>query len=302
MVLTIDPRYPLVWRSPTSLQFGVAAPVVVLGDVTTADERMIAALTVGVTEPGLTMIARSAGADDSAVDTLLDQLAPALAPRSPAPPWSVTVVGGGPTVARIADVLRAAGLTVTVATAEEAATQSRCDLAIAVGHFVLAPELHGLWLRRDIPHLPVLFTDTTVEIGPVVEPGSGPCLYCLQRYRTDADSAWPAISAQLWGRHGATETPLESIEVAATVSRLALARLTAGKASSDHVSTTIAAESGAVSTTAWLPHPACGCQNDEVSAAARRESGSPDAGRGGTIRRNSTRSPPTTGSASAVPA
>ena len=30
MVLRLDPRLPLVWRSPTSLQLGISRPVVVL--------------------------------------------------------------------------------------------------------------------------------------------------------------------------------------------------------------------------------------------------------------------------------
>jgi bacteriocin biosynthesis cyclodehydratase domain-containing protein len=303
MVLTIDPRFPLVWRSPTSLQFGVAAPVVVLAEVTPADERMIAALTLGVTTPGLEMIARAAGADDTAVDTLLGQLRPALARPADTPARTVAVAGGGPTATRIAELLRASGVAVTVTDGQDAAAQLPCDLAIAVGHFVLAPELHGVWLRRDIPHLSVVFTDTTVEFGPIVEPGTGPCLYCLQRYRTDADPSWPAISAQLWGRLATTERPLATSEVAAMVSRAALRRLGAGHAASDHLSTTITVESGEVTTRAWTPHPQCGCQNEEgFSAAVPRGSGSPGADPDGTIPRSSSRWPPTTDSACAVPA
>jgi bacteriocin biosynthesis cyclodehydratase domain-containing protein len=308
MVLKLDPRYPLVWRTPTSLQLGVAAPVVVLDDVTPADERIIAALSAGVSRPGLAMIGRAAGASEPDVDALLALMAPALAAPLPTPAEAVTITGSGPTVDRVTEALRAVGLTVRVASDAESAGSHPCDFAVAVGHFVLAPELHGLWLRRDIPHLPVVFSDTAVDVGPVVEPGRGACLYCLQRHRTDADPSWPAISAQLWGRRSGAESPLGASEVAALVSRMTIARLIGGPDASDGTSTRIDVASGSRRTLSWSPHPLCGCtgmaaeSDDGVSAAARPGSGSPGVGRGGTSRPSSSPSPPTTGSASVWPA
>lgn len=290
MVLKLDPRFPLVWRSPSSLQFGVAAPVVVLHDVSGADEHMIAALAVGISRPGLTMIARACGADDSAVPALLDRISPALEPRRSPAGHAVTLVGSGPTAHRIAEALGGAGVRVRVATDLGEAGDEPGDLAVAVGHFVLAPDLHGLWLRRDVPHLPVVYSDTSVSIGPMVEPGLGPCLYCLQRYRTDADPAWPALSAQLWGRRSRVESALVASEVAAKASRRVLARLGAGHAASAHISTEIDVESGRASTRVWRAHPQCGCAG--VSVAALPGSGSPAADRRGTSRLSSIPSPP----------
>ena len=285
MVLRIDPRYPLVWRSPTSLQFGVAAPVVVLHEVSEADEHMIAALAKGISAPGLQMVAASCGATDDAMQTLLAQLAPALEKRIAPVVRSVTVVGTGPTSAHVVEALRGGGVTVRVATGADDAVSRPCDLAIAIGHFVLAPELHGLWLRRDIPHLPVVLSDTSATVGPVVEPGVGPCMYCLQRYRTDADPAWPALSAQLWGRRTSIETALVAGEVAAAVSRLALARLDAGHAASVHLSTEISVATGETTVREWLPHPECGCV--AVSVAARPGTGSPAVALAGSRRSSS---------------
>jgi hypothetical protein len=299
MVLKLDPRYPLVWRSPSSLQLGVASPVVVLHEVSTADELMLSALLAGVSKPGLAMIARGGGVDDAAAAALLEAVAPALETATPDRTHSVALVGSGLTADRIASTLAAEGVRVSRAGDVEEAAAIECSLAIAVGHFVLAPDLHGLWLRRDIPHLPVVLSDTSSSVGPMIEPGVGPCLYCLQRYRTDADPAWPALSAQLWGRRSPTETALVAGELAAAASRAALARLDSGHAASAHLSTDIDARSGATNVRAWQPHPECGCTG--VSVAARRESGSPAAVRGGS-RRSSYPSRPTTGSAFAEPA
>ena len=286
MVLRLDARYPLVWRSPTSLQFGVAAPEVVLHEVSEADERMIAALAKGISAPGLRMVAASAGATDDAVATLLDQLAPALEKRREPVVRSVTLVGSGATATQVVESLRDAGVAVRVAADAASAVAAPCDLAVAVGHFVLAPDLHGLWLRRDIPHLPVVLSDTSATVGPVVEPGVGPCLYCLQRYRTDADPAWPALSAQLWGRTSSIESALVASEISAVVTRVVLARLDAGRAAGVHVSTEISVATGETTAHEWLPHPECGCV--AVSAAVRPGTGSPAVVLGGS-RRSSTR-------------
>jgi len=299
MVLRIDPRYPLVWRSPSSLQLGVADPVVVLHEVSGVDELMISALLAGVSRPGLGMIARGGGAADDDATALLAAVAPALEASAPRRDHSVTLVGSGGTADRIAAVLAGEGVRVSLARDAEAAAAAPCDLAVAVGHYVLAPELHGLWLRRDIPHLPVVLSDTSATVGPVIEPGIGPCLYCLQRYRTDADPAWPALSAQLWGRRSPTETMLVAGEVAGIAGRAALARLDAGHAASAHSSTEIDVRSGETTTRLWQPHPECGCTG--VSVAVRRESGSPGVGRGGS-RPSSSPSRPTSGSAFAEPA
>lgn len=322
MVLKLDPRFPLLWRSPTSLQFGVDAPPAVLPDVTNADERMIAALVGGVSRSGLSAIGTSAGAAEADVARLLDAVTPALLPTPPDSRvpggWvarsSVTLSGTGPTAEGIATLLRANG--VRVAANDEATGPAIPDLAIPnpaipdlaipdlaiiVAQFVIEPELHGLWLRRDVPHLPVVFGDTAVRIGPLVEPGRGPCLHCLERERTDADPAWPAIASQLWGRSSPAETALAASETAAIATRLALARLALARltnsASLDELlpaatSLHLDVDSGRISRRTWRPHPECACLalpgND--SADARR------------ARNRWPQSSPRTGAAVAVPA
>lgn len=257
MVLKLDPRYPIVWRSPSSLQVGIASPKVVLYDVSVATERMIAALTVGVSETGLTMIGRSAGADPAAIERLIRQLEPALSQNALHPTRTVVVVGAGETADRITAGLATAGVQVRTASSASGTALGTldCDLAIVVAQYVVEPELHGVWLRRDIPHLPVVFSDTAVTVGPLVEPGVGPCLYCLERHRVDADAAWPAIATQLLGRRSALDGALLAGEVAGIACRRVLARLAGVR--DDASSATL--EHGEVTTSEWTPHPECGC-------------------------------------------
>jgi bacteriocin biosynthesis cyclodehydratase domain-containing protein len=268
--LKLDERFPIVWRSPDSLQLGADVPLVLFEGVSSAQERMIAALAAGVSRPGLSMIGVSAGASESEVVDLLDAVTPALLPiQPPAISARVALCGSGQTADRLEEILRGSGITVD--RSEEATTT---QLAIIVASYVIEPSAHRLWLSRDIPHLAIVFGDVSVRIGPIVEPGSGPCLHCLELTRTDADPAWPAIASQLWGRSSAAETVLVSSEVAAIAARLAVARLqtpidttlsgTAAatpSASTPSASTSVQIDTatGLITRRVWLPHQDCAC-------------------------------------------
>lgn len=259
MALKIDPRFPLVWRSPTSLQFGVDAPPFVMHDVTNAQERMIAALVAGVTRPGLSVVAEGAGASEAQVNDLLRQFAPILRTGLAARPVSSTVaiIGTGSTAARLGSALTATGIRVV-------SPGRPADFGVMVSHYVVAPELFGFWLRQDVPHLSIVFGDSGARIGPVIEPGAGPCLYCLDRHRTDADAAWPAIASQLWGRSSTVESAVVTSEVVAIAARLIVSRLgvlprTEKIEREVATSVQLDAETGSVTSRDWLPHPECGC-------------------------------------------
>jgi bacteriocin biosynthesis cyclodehydratase domain-containing protein len=277
MVLKLDPRIPLVWRDPFSLQFGIASPVAVLRDVSTADERMVAALSSGISKSGLMMVGRASGAADPAIEKLLATVAPALLSDVETPVATILVVGTGSTANSVANDLAASGHRVLIARETRAAETQACDFAVIVAHYVVPPELHGLWLRRDIPHLAVVISDTETVVGPVIEPGSGPCLHCIQRYRTESDASWPAIATQLAIRRPPVESPLLASEAAALASRVVARRLADGEAA-PAVSRVIAAGTGNVTEREWHPHPQCGCITPGgFSAEGPTRTDSPDA-------------------------
>lgn len=276
MVLQIDPRLRVVWRSPSSLQLGVDNPPVVLTDVTSAEERLLAALVVGVSRPALDMLAVAAGADAATASHLLRRVTPALRPDvAPALSHQVTVVGRGQCAVRIADALASSGVSATLVGNDRAAAEPAA-LAVIVAHFVVDPEFQGLWLRRDVPHLPVVFGDTGALVGPIVEPGTGPCLWCLERRHSDVDPAWPAMASQLWGQRSPVDAGLVADEVAAIATRLVLARLRTGRAGAA-TSVRLDATSGIRRSVSWQRHPECGCAvlpgsetaGGELSAAVR---------------------------------
>lgn len=266
VVLRLDSRYRLLWRSPTSLQFGVDSPPVVLSELSTADDLIIAALVRGVSRSGLSMIGESAGAREAEVERLLEAVSPILRPEvgdTPAPaPQRIVLCGSGQCADALGSVLAASGIIVLDNEPASDAT-AQPDLAIIVAQFVIEPELHGAWLRRDVPHLAVVFGDARVRIGPVIEPGRTPCLYCLERWATDADPARPALASQLWGKRSPAETSLVTSEVVAIVSRYAVSRLATrpqtGALGAPATSLELDIATGQVTERVWLPHPECAC-------------------------------------------
>ena len=184
---------------------------------------------------------------------------------------------------QLTDLLAANGVRVVIATGIEELENLEPDLAVMVGHYVLSPSLHSVWLRRDIPHLPVVVADGSVTVGPLIEPGSGPCLLCLELHHRDADAAWPAVASQLLGRRAFAEPALVASEAASLAARAVLGRLRGIRSAADSVR--IDAASGERTTTGWLPHPECGCRGIAhlvaVAPASSRqqETGSPAAAR-----------------------
>lgn len=271
MVLRLDPRVPVVWRTPDSIQLGVDRPLAVIGGLTPGLERVLSALRSGVPEDGAFMLGRAAGAADDEIARLIRALQPALVsgpPPADAHPGHVHVDGTGIAADRIRDMLLDLGIPTT--TADE---PDHAALAVIVAHYVVDPRRHGRWLRRDIPHLPVVFSDTEVRYGPVVEPGAGPCLSCLELRHVDDDSAWPAMAVQLLARQAPTETPLLSSETANAVARLVESRLVdrpigRESASVRSVSYAIDAETGTITSRAHQPHERCGCRSLPGSATA----------------------------------
>ncbi|MBB5633870.1 bacteriocin biosynthesis cyclodehydratase domain-containing protein [Cryobacterium mesophilum] len=300
MALKLDPRYPVVWRSPDSLQLGVDAPRVLLNQVSTAHERMLAALAVGVTRAGLTMIGNECGLDADAIAAFERDIRPALSTHTVpvptrAPRGIVTIDGRGPTADRLEWRLREAELD-SRRPAGSGDADELTDFAVVLGDFVLDPGTRQRWLRRDVPHLPVVFSDKSVTIGPVIEPGDGPCLFCLELHRKDADPAWPAIASQLLGRRSPIESPFLASEAATAVARIVHSRV-AGIRADTATSISIDAATGHRVRRTWTRHPECGCAGiPELSEPGQQENETPysrrDAGRSTQTRRGAVASVP----------
>ncbi|MCT9932533.1 ThiF family adenylyltransferase [Planotetraspora sp. A-T 1434] len=96
---------------------------------------------------------------------------------------------------------------------------SRPDLVIIAPVGPLDSVLvHEIGTER-IPHLLATAFEGCGSVGPLVIPGTTPCLHCLDLTRRDRDPSWPAVSARLGGYpvgEIACDTTLSSLVAAQT--------------------------------------------------------------------------------------
>lgn len=181
---------PVVWRTPHSLSVGVDQPAVVVTDIPDAASPLIHALHEGIGRSGFVLLATQLGLDTDHATRLLDQLLPACRAEPVIQRPRVCVLGDSESTTTLAS--RLSGVSTLVETRESA------DYVLVVSDYVVHPD----WIRElsdgTIRHVPVLFSDLTVTIGPVITPGVTPCLYCLSGRRDQDDAEWLSIQSQLF--------------------------------------------------------------------------------------------------------
>jgi hypothetical protein len=223
MILRLDPRIPLVWRDPWTLQLGVDEVFGFLHDVSSNQLRLVGSLAVGVSAERLRETGQRLGLEDAEVDRLVAALRPALARRATARP--VAAPRTAPTVSvrdcrseafaeLLTTALAASGFAI-------AAPDAAADLIVLVADWAVEPHRYRGLLADDAPHLPVVFGDAAVTVGSVVIPGQGDCIGCRERRRAEVDDAWPALASQLVQRRAATRSTPLALAAAADAVRLA---------------------------------------------------------------------------------
>ncbi len=163
-----------------------------------------------------------------------------------------------------------------------------CDLVVVIDRETADAAGAAGWMQRDQPHLGVVLRAASIVIGPLVVPGRGPCLRCVDLHHSDADPRWPAVLAQVDGsrRRSAgdrTALPRPVVEEptlsALAASLAALSALThldgSGRPGSARArSVQVSLPHGDVHRQDWGVHPECGC--DWIDAAPMTAIGAAD--------------------------
>ncbi|NAZ87636.1 thiamine biosynthesis protein ThiF, partial [Kineococcus sp. T90] len=141
------------------------------------------------------------------------------------------------------------------------------DVVVLVDHHAAdAVAADGL-VAEGVPHLSVVLRDTDALVGPLVLPGTTPCLRCLDLHRTDADPGWPGVLDR-FSRGGAA-----GVEEAATASAVAglaalqvLTHLDGGRPAALGATLELLLPEALVQQRRWSAHPQCGCLDLPVDA------------------------------------
>ncbi|WP_298992600.1 hypothetical protein [uncultured Pseudokineococcus sp.] len=135
------------------------------------------------------------------------------------------------------------------------------DLVVLVADAVVAPARAARLVRADVDHLPVVVRERSAVVGPLVVPGAGACLRCVELHRADRDPEWPLVAAQLASpaTTAAPDVVLLRLTSALAVAQ-ALAHLDdATGATPGGASWEVRLPDGVPLGRAWAPHPSCGC-------------------------------------------
>lgn len=264
MGIRIDPTLEFVWRDPVTVQLGVDPPRAVVAVPTTGEERFLCGLRRETGHEALSGLAAASGCAPQTAARVLGAASPAVVEVLPEPLERIEVHGSGALADTLASFLSGEGVTVsrTVPVPGEPVPLPDPEprLAVVVADHVVDPALRAAWSRRDVPHLAVVVGDGRVRLGPFVVPGAGPCLQCAEFARADADPAWPAIAAQLWGRRPAPLSPWRTAAVAAAATRLLVQRLPLRTQRPDPDQLVFERDDLSVSRSPVRPHPRCACR------------------------------------------
>ena len=98
MALRLNPDHPLVWRTPTALQFGVEEPVLRVDPVDPGFEVVLGLTTAGVSRPVLETLASARRIGVERVGEVVGELDPVLGDPLPGDPLHgrlLAIDGGG---------------------------------------------------------------------------------------------------------------------------------------------------------------------------------------------------------------
>ncbi|WP_426592892.1 thiamine biosynthesis protein ThiF [Cellulomonas sp. McL0617] len=133
------------------------------------------------------------------------------------------------------------------------------DVVVLVETDVADPDRGPSLVAAGTVHLSVVVREADTVVGPLVVPGRGPCLRCLDLHRTDADPAWPALLGQLRSDAAADEPGATACVAAGLGTAAVLAHLDGGERPPPGSLFEVAAPDAVPRMRTWAVHPHCGC-------------------------------------------
>lgn len=156
-------------------------------------------------QSGATLAEVLEGSDAAHAPAIADLIAALVAagvmtaiPRRQNRSASIRIHGRGPLSDLLASALRCSGARIKHSSQPHAAvTTQTTDLVLLSDSLAADPRMLRELHNAAMPHLPVRVRDGCGLVGPLVVPGVTSCLVCADLHRSDRDSGWPAVAAQL---------------------------------------------------------------------------------------------------------
>ncbi|PVU82282.1 thiamine biosynthesis protein ThiF [Cellulomonas sp. WB94] len=138
------------------------------------------------------------------------------------------------------------------------------DVVVLVERDAADPAAGLALMTAGMTHLSVVVREADALVGPLVVPGAGPCLRCVDLHRADVDDCWPTVVAQLAGREGRVGVLRGEVGVlaglcGALAAAEVLAHLDGGSPATRGASYEVTLPDVAPRRRPWVVHPSCGC-------------------------------------------
>jgi bacteriocin biosynthesis cyclodehydratase domain-containing protein len=161
--------------------------------------------------------------------------------------------------------------------------EERPDLVVLIEHGAADAGRADQLVSSDVPHLSVVVREDNVVVGPLVRPGDGPCLRCLDLHRGDRDCEWPSVLTQVLNPTADVPQPEEtavSILAAGLAALQVLGHLDGvGEPAAAGATLEVELPDGLIARRAWPAHPRCGCHWPPRQTRMRRATDRPAAAR-----------------------
>lgn len=277
MLYALDPAMPVLLRPDGAVQVGWDPRRAVLvhppdGATPTAVAAVLRGMHNPLGKPELHRLAAAHGLAGIVVEQILQALltsgvARGRARQSAARALSIRVHGRGPLADILVETLRCSGARIAhTSHTNVSVTAANADVVVLSDSLMADPRLLRDLHLAGVPHLPVRVRDGAGLVGPLVIPGVTSCLACADLHRTDRDSAWPAVAAQLRDVIGNADRPTVLATAAVAVSQLqriitAVRGQEPAGAPPMTLNTTLQIDvtSNTITARHWSRHPNCQC-------------------------------------------
>ena len=137
----------------------------------------------------------------------------------------------------------------------------RPDVVVLVEDRVADPLRGPVLVAGSTAHLSVVVREADIVVGPLVVPGTGPCLRCLDLHRADADPAWPVARRNSCVPTGSSRArPAPSPRSCAGIGAAAvLAHLDREPGLAPGATLEVGLPDAIPRRRTWAVHPECGC-------------------------------------------
>lgn len=133
------------------------------------------------------------------------------------------------------------------------------DVVVVAEAHAPQPARYRRLMGAGVAHLPVVWREADVLVGPLVRPGRSACVSCLELGRADEDRQWPVLVSQLReAPEPPQETTLAAVAAALTVGQV-LALLDGHRPATVGAYLEVALPSGLPRLVPVAPHVRCGC-------------------------------------------